>query len=65
MIGRALTALALLVIFAGAGLAVALIYPDHSQASGGARVAVFAGLAVALSAPIFARARRRTREGDR
>jgi len=64
MSGRALTALALLVVFAGAGLAVALMFPGHASASGGARVAVFAGLAVALSAPIFARARR-SREGKR
>ena len=58
MRGRTLTAAALLVIFAGAGVAVALMFPGHSSSSGGSRIAVFAGLAVALSAPIFARARR-------
>jgi hypothetical protein len=61
---RTLTALALLVIFAGAGLAAALMFPGHASETNGARVAVFAGLAVALSAPIFARARRRSREGE-
>ena len=61
MSGRALTALALLVVFAGAGLAVALMFPGHES---GARVAVFAGLAVALSGSMFARTRRR-KEGRR
>jgi hypothetical protein len=63
--GRTLTALALLVIFAGAGLAVALMFPGHTGQSDGARIAVFTGLAVALSAPVFARARRRSRENGR
>jgi hypothetical protein len=56
-----LTVTALLVIFAGAGVAAGLMFPGHES---GARVAVFAGLAVALSAPIFARARR-AKEGRR
>jgi len=56
-----LTVTALLVIFAGAGVAAGLMFPGHES---GARVAVFTGLAVALSAPIFARARR-AKEGRR
>ena len=64
MNGRMLTALALLVIFAGAGFAAALMFPGHGSQSNGARVAVFAGLAVALAAPIFARAKRRSPGGE-
>jgi len=54
--GRMLTVTAALVIFAGAGLAAGLMFPGHES---GARVAVFAGLAVALSGSMFARTRRR------
>jgi len=52
---------ALVVIFAGAGVAAGLIFPGHES---GARLAVFAGLLCALAAPILTRARR-SREGDR
>ena len=51
-----LTVTVALVIFAGAGLAAGLMFPGHES---GARVAVFAGLAVALSGSMFARTRRR------
>ena len=56
-----LTLLALLVIFAGAGVAAGLMFPGHES---GVRVAVFAGLFCALAAPIFVRGRR-SREGHR
>jgi len=56
-----LTLFALVVIFAGAGVAAGLIFPGHES---GARLAVFAGLLCALAAPILTRARR-SREGDR
>jgi hypothetical protein len=56
-----LTLLALVVIFAGAGVAAGLMFPGHES---GARVAVFAGIFCALAAPVFARARR-TRENGR
>jgi len=59
--GRSLTALALLVVFAGAGVAAGLMFPGHEC---GARAAIFAGIFCALAAPILARARR-SREGQR
>ena len=57
-----LTLLALMVMAAGAGVGAGLMFPGHES---GARVAVFAGLFCALAAPIFARARRRSRESGR